>query len=359
MLISKTVTAKWNRRNIKHYASFKDEFGNSKYHYTKKGDSLKVLVTELAPTSSVLVTVSCDYCGYIFDTPYGSYTVKTKTINKVCCSHTECMKLKRNAINKLTYGFENQFERPEIKTQIIKTCFKKFGVRHHNQIPIIIKKREDNYFRKYGITNNSQTKEWRDQINKGFQKKYGVDYYLETDEFKERAKVTNIRKFGTEWATQSPEIKAKTAKTFYKNSSCASSKQQRYINDLLHGILNFSDGTPNLDIAFPEEMIYIEYDGGGHNLNVIFKKMTQEDFDKKQMKRNYFLSGKGWKGIRIISLQDFLPSDEIIIKMIKEAKDYLNSGRHWIEYHVDDETIVCSQYIKEYNYGQLRKLPKN
>ena len=84
--------------------------------------------------------------------------------------------------------------------------------------------------------------------------------------------------------------------------------------------------------------------------------MTQEEFYKRQMRRNYYLSRKGWKQIRIISLKDFLPQDEVVIEMINSAMKYLNSGRHWIEYYIDEGQLICSQYKTNYNYGQLRKI---
>ena len=65
--------------------------------------------------------------------------------------------------------------------------------------------------------------------------------------------------------------------------------------------------------------INIEYDGGGHRLNVKFGKLTNEEFDELQNKRDNFLIDNGFKIIRIVCTNDKIPSDDIIIEQLNKA----------------------------------------
>ena len=144
--------------------------------------------------------------------------------------------------------------------------------------------------------------------------------------------------------------------TFYENGTAPCSKEQSYINNLLKGKLNYPISNCSLDIAFPDEKIYIEYDGGGHNLSVKLNSITQKEFNKKEMKRNYFLMQKGWKSIRIISLKDKIPSDEKLIEMFNYAKQYLSTGRHYIKFDIDNQNTITSQFTIQYDFGILRAI---
>ena len=116
----------------------------------------------------------------------------------------------------------------------------------------------------------------------------------------------------------------KARATLYKSGSCPTSKQQLHIHSLVGGELNYPVGRNNLDIAFPEEKIYIEYDGSGHDLAVKIGKVTKEKFNEKQRRRNYYMYRRGWKVIRLISPKDFLPDDDNIKYLIRDAKEKLN-----------------------------------
>ena len=68
----------------------------------------------------------------------------------------------------------------------------------------------------------------------------------------------------------------------YKNRSQKSSSQQRHICNLYNGELNYPISQFNADIAFIDEKLICEYNGGGHWLNVKTNRETQEEFDKKE-----------------------------------------------------------------------------
>jgi hypothetical protein len=100
------------------------------------------------------------------------------------------------------------------------------------------------------------------------------------------------------------------------------------------------------------------YDGGGHDISMKVKGgLTQEEFIKSERKRELFIKSRGFSIIRIISKDDLLPKDEIILKMISEAKEYLKTGHSWITFDIDNKKVICSQSQSDYNFGELRKLP--
>jgi len=134
----------------------------------------------------------------------------------------------------------------------------------------------------------------------------------------------------------------------------ASSKMQRYICNLVKGELNYSlEDRLWLDIAFPDEMIYCEYDGGGHNLNVKMGNVTQKYFDVKEQRRFFVLVKKGWKEMRIISRRDYTPTDEVILEIFKMGREILKDF-HRVIFDYDNNKIITSKYEKDYDFGHLR-----
>lgn len=165
-----------------------------------------------------------------------------------------------------------------------------------------------------------------------------------------------LEKYGYKSVLSNPEIREKIRQTLYKNGTAPCSKQQIYINQLIGGELNYPLRNLSLDIAFPEEMIYLEYDGGGHENNIIFGTMSKDDFIKKERNRTYGLLRSGWKEIRIISRNDNIPSDQIILEILSYARTYLNQNHHYIKFDIDNNKIINSQGEFDFDYGELRKI---
>lgn len=143
------------------------------------------------------------------------------------------------------------------------------------------------------------------------------------------------------------KVRKKIYNTFTKNSTIATSKQQLYIHSLLGGELNYCTGKCFLDIAFLDEKIYLEYDGGGHDLSVKLGKMSKEELERKEMKRYYALKSEGWKCIKVISENDKIPSDEDIKSIHKKCLELVNYNTKTIRTFF--ETI-------NYECGKLRKV---
>ena len=64
--------------------------------------------------------------------------------------------------------------------------------------------------------------------------------------------------------------------------------------------------------------------------------------------------------MRIISLKDKLPSDEILLQMLSEAKQYFFDypNHSWIEFNIDTSTVRNAEQKDGvfFDYGKLRKI---
>jgi very-short-patch-repair endonuclease len=132
-------------------------------------------------------------------------------------------------------------------------------------------------------------------------------------------------------------------KSMYQNGTGVSSQQQRHICELLNGKLNYPVDRCQLDIAYPDTMIYIEYNGGGH-----YAWDTIENKEKDDMKRYSYLKQFSWKMIRIVCKCDKLYDDNEMINLVNECKDYLLNSKHsWIEINIDENKIKCKEFKRD------------
>jgi very-short-patch-repair endonuclease len=241
--------------------------------------------------------------------------------------------------NLLNHGVSNIFELEEVKNKIKETNMDKYGV-------------------EFIILND----DFKKRINESIFNKYGVNNVSQNKLIKDKKKETTLKHYGVENVSQDPIIKKNKLKkqlyTMYNNGTAPCSKQQKYLQIILNGYLNYPVENCSLDIAFPEEKIYIEYDGSGHDLRTKFGDVTILEFKNKEITRHSYLKNKGWKQIRLISKNDILPYNDIILQLIKRAKKYLNQGHSWFEINIDESKLKCSQYKIDYDFGELRKIKK-
>lgn len=375
MLISKTVIVKWNSKNKGWYES-------KGYIFTKMKDSFEVSINHLPPTTKQKIEVLCDYClekgiKTIVSKTYQDYLNGKTIIEKDCCE--ACRLIKTKEVFQIKYGANTPFGDEKIKKQIEQTNLERYGVLSVLQSPVVQEKIKQTNIERYGAENPNKNKNVRNKIIQTNIERYGTEYYSQTEEYLEKIKITSLENWGTEHPSQNPEIRKRTTETnlkrygsiapsgnleiqnkiresLYKNGTSPCSTQQLYICNLVDGKLNYPIGNISLDIAFPEEMIYIEYDGSGHDLSVKFGYETYEKFNKRNRKRWYYLFRNGWKEIRIISKQDLLPSDEKILEIIVYAKQYLNNNYHYIKFDIDNSIVKTSQFEKEYDFGHLKRI---
>jgi hypothetical protein len=252
--------------------------------------------------------------------------------NKDACNN--CSNLKEEDVFLDKYGVSNTFALEETKIKIREINLEKYGVEnpmYSNEIKI---KQQQTCMDKYGVDNASKSEEVKQKIVDTMQERFGVDNIMELEEYK-----------------------LKIANTLSKNNSVATSKQQIYIHKLFGGVLNYSNDTPILDIAFPSEKIYLEYNGGGHNLKVKLGMITEKEFKNKELRRYHYLKDNGWKAIFIDSDKDLLPCDDILNIIFKMSREYLNTlNGNWIKFDIDNNSVIKDKNSYHFEFGRLRKI---
>jgi len=418
MIISKQVEIGLSGSNISYYEEkgytihrAKDKQGRIR---VPRNSTIKVKIEDVPLSGNMTIEAQCDYCleegiVTVYPVKYFQYNKSRNIIQKDCCNNVKCMKKKREDSMLKTYGvkFTSQLDSTKIKIKeimiekygvdnISKTDYfkekykevmmKNYGSEYFFQTDIFKTKSKETQIQRYGVINYSSTQECRDKVTNTNLLLFGVESASQTIEFQQRRlktmvqrygvnaviqlpdrkiemskkkKITNLKRYGSESPFGNKEVREKIKLTMYKNGTVPCSRQQEYLSNLLNGFLNYPVGNCNLDIAFPSEMIYIEYDGGGHNLSVKLNKISESQFKLKEIRRGYFLKSKGWRMIKIVSIKDCLPQDNIIIEIIKNAKDYLNTGHSWMKYNIDKEYILCSQFERKYDFGYVKRIKIN
>jgi len=322
-ILTKEVEVRLNGNNVNYYRNLgynipMREAGKAmKYrgvdYVADFSKTILVKIKDLPLNSKMLVESTCDYCGKPKPLmKYLDYNKQTKNGMLKCCCE-ECASIKHKEIMFEKYGYESTMQVPEIREKVYKTNNQKYGC-------------------------NSP---------------YGNSLVMA------KAKQTNIERYGYENAMQSPDF---FQKWLEKNSSnfVKSSKQQRYLCNFYNGILNYPVQHFSLDICILEDKLDIEFDGSGHKMCVKLKKMTQDEFDKREIVRYQIIKKEGYKQMRIISFKDLLPSDETLLQMLTEAKQYFSEypNHSWIEFDIDNSIIRNAEHKDgvRYNYGKLRKI---
>lgn len=394
MLLTKKAIVKWNGSSKRWYTS-------RGYEWTKSGNEFEVDIEDLNVNSKVMVEFVCDYCGNIQSIAYQYYLnnrercIVKKDACKLCKNKklkeanllkygvenvkqlesskekaretqlrkygaTNVMKLEEYK-NKLKetllekYGVENVMELDFVKDKIKETNLEKYGTECSMNNEKIRSKIIDNNISLYGVTHYSMTEECKQRIRDTNREKYGKDYYSQTNDYVNQIKKTTLERYGVDNVSQCEHVKLKKARTFYENQTVATSKQQRYLWHLLGGIINYSNNTPTLDIAFVDEKIYIEYNGSGHDLCVKLKSMSEVDFQNRERARYYYMKKLGWKAIIIESPRDYLPSDDVILGEIASAKEWLSINGDGHSHFI----ISIGNKINDVVYGKLRVIKDN
>lgn len=375
MLLTKEVEVKVNGNMVNYY--------QNKGYDCKCNSKIKVKIEDLKLNSNVEVIVLCDYCSEeIHNVKYSTYNRVIKNIGSYVCK--KCTPLKRENTMLKNYGVKNACYLEEVKDKKKKTSFERYGVEFPFQCEEIKEKIKDTNIKKYGVPNSSQNFEIKSKIEVtnieryGYKNpmssqviqqklkqtlldKYGVENPMQNKEIRERASDTCFKKFGVRNPSQSLQIRQTISNTFYKNGTQATSLQQLYLHNLYGGKLNYPIKYYNIDICLIDLKIAIEYDGGGHMLSVTTGKETLEEYNRKTIIRDKIVKQAGYKQIRIISSKDYLPSDEILLQMLEQAKEYFNITNHtWVEYNIDSSIMRNAEHKEGvfFNFGELRKIKK-
>lgn len=287
------------------------------------GDIILVKMKDLyRPTNSLRLKIICDNCGKEYSMSWSNYkTLLRQEDKRAFCK--ECAPIKCREVLKRKYGVETLFASPEFQEKIKQNCLKKYGVEY--------------------IT---QTKEFQEKRNATNLTKYRSKSPLGNAQVREKSKKTLKNNYGVENPSQNKEIQAKIRKSFAKNGTQKVSKQQQKLFDYLDGDekyeLNFPASNFNVDIADICNKIAIEYNGGGHNLQVKMGASTESEFTQKEIFRKKVLYSYNWKIITLISpYRSFTPSKEDFLKFKQSCYNYFErENKHWVELYIEENNKV-------------------
>lgn len=328
MILTKEVEVNPSGKSIQYYRNLGYD---AKYR-----QSLVVKVSDLPKGSGVIIDVLCDYCKQeVRQISYRDYMRRIEKYGDSVCNKCKPIKTKRNNLEK--YGVECTFSLPEVREKVKNTNLQR-----------------------YGVECSLQNKSVRQKAIDTCSSHYGVDYSIQNKEVLAKTKESLFEHYGVYNPSQSPIVQEKAAKTFYKNSSQKASVQQRYICNLYNGDLNYPISYYNADVYLSDSNFIVEYDGGGHKLNVITGRETEEEYLQKEIIRNNIIKRNGYKQMKIISYTDKLPSDDVLLKMLSDAKQYfIDYPNHsWIEFNIDNSTVRNAENKNgiSYDFGDLRKI---
>lgn len=372
-ILTKEVEVKLWGTNIKHYRSL----GYS----GEQGDIITVNVGDLSNGCNVRVVVACDYCGRECNPRYVEYHNSIEMDGTYACAHCSIHKAEKTMLKK--YGVLNYSSTQECREKVVNTMQSRYGISHVSESKEFLKRKSNNNKEKYGVEHTFQVKEFRDKGIQTNLEKYGVEYASQSEEIQERIRnttkqrygvpnasqnveikekilQTNLKRYGCKNPSQLPEIREKMSKTLYANSSQKASKQQRYICELYKGILNFPVKYYSVDIRLPNDNLAIEFDGSGHMLNVTMGRETINEYNHKEIIRYNVIKNEGYKQMKIISNNDKLPSDAILLQMLQDARNYfsLYPQHSWIEFNIDASSVRNAEHKDgiSYDYGALRTI---
>ena len=394
-ILTKEVEVKVSASTVKHYESLGYMIPMRKSSKTTRkrtgkeyvydvGKTFVVKTEDLPVYSNVIVDYLCDYClKEVMHIAYWQLASGTKDVNRIACKNCYPKKVKEVCL--LRYGVDNYAKTQEFNEKYTNTMLSKYGVKHNSHLHDYKEKFHNTCIERYG---EDYWKQFAEKSRKTFRDKTGYDSPLQLQEIKDKSKQTCLEKYGYEYVLQVPEVRAKiikscvdrygvdnpsksnevrakSVKTMYENGTIPTSKQQLYIYNIYRLFnqtveINYPICRYNVDICFPEEKLIVEVDFGGHNLSVKLGTYTQEEFDKREIVRSNVIRREGYKQIRIISTKDILPSDQILLQMLNESRDYFSiyPNHSWIEFNIDN-SIVRNAESKDgelYDYGELRKI---
>lgn len=398
MLLTKEVEVKPTGKMIQYYKDLGYD--------AKRNQPLMVVVEDLPKRSHARVEILCDICNKNkIIVRYADYNISTeKTGSRVC---KQCASKKATQTNQEKYGVQRPLQNESFKEKARQTCLDRYGVYNYAQTEECHEKMKQACLETYGVEHASQSEEIKEKVRQTSLSRYGVEHYAQTEECRRKTKQTNLERYGVEYILQSkevkekikqtnlerygvehnmqskevlekrkntyferygfdsamkhPDVKMKVVKTMHKNGTQKTSKQQAYLHSLYGGELNYPIRYYDVDICFPDEKIAIEYDGSGHNLSVVFGDFTQEEFNQREIVRGSVIKHEGYKQIRIISIHDKLPDDDILLQMLSDAKRYFSTTNHtWVHYDIDNSKMInaenkCVNGVL-YNYGNLRTI---
>lgn len=351
MILTKEVEVRPRGAMIKYY---RDKGYDANYN-----QPLMVKVEDLPRRSSASIISLCDMCKEVeVKTSYINYMKSIELTGSHVCETCKYEKVRLTNLSK--YGVDNYAKTEECREKMKSTIKSIYGVEYYSQTDEYKEKFHSTCVDRYG---EDYTKQFVEKASQTFRNKTGYDFPSQSPIVRDKIIAACIEHYGVSNPIKSPEVREKMAQTLYANSSQKASKQQRYINELYYGILNFPIKYYNVDIYLQMDNLIVEYDGGFHLGNVIAGRETIEEFNQKEIIRNNIIKQEGYKQMRIISTTDKLPSDDILLQMLSDARTYFKTypNHSWIEFNIDSSIIRNAEQKSGvyYSYGKLRTIKDN
>jgi hypothetical protein len=212
---------------------------------------------------------------------------------------------------------------------------------------------------KYGVNNINYLDFIIEKRKKTNREKYGGNAPANSKEIIAKIKQTSIKRFGTDNFMKNPilskESKIKSIKALSESNKVYTSNQQIYLNNLYNGVLNFPVQFYIAD-SLIDENILLEYNGGGHNLQVKLGNISEKDFLLKEIRKFYIYKKNNFYYMIIESKKDFLPTDKVLYKMLGLAKEIFLKNHSWVRFDIFNQTIEYRNYFSKYDFGDLRKI---
>ena len=316
MLLTKEVEVKVTKANLEYFLA--------KGYNCNIKDKIMVNPFDLGNQSEKEILYKCDCCGKEIKLHWCDYLKKrNREYSEAGDFCNDCAKKKRAEWFKIN------------KEQAYKDIY----IKARN-------KAKETCLQKYGCENVMQNNEIKEKLKESIQKKYGVDNVMELPEIREKiAKTLGINQ-------ELEAFVSENGKIYYKYKGIPCSQNQLHLHELLGGELNGFISYYPVDLLFSEDKIYLEYNGTGHNLSVKMKKKTEKQQKQDENKRYFYLKNQGYKQILFVSLtKRKLPSDEIILSLISQAKKYLNNNHNWIEFNLDENCIRWKENSTNYDFN--------
>lgn len=371
LVIPQTVNIRTSGSNCKY-------FREKGYEFEKCGEFIEVNVLDLKKCSTIKVKYKCDFCGKETEKEYYYVTDSISKNIPIICNNQACInkKIERTCMERYgvkstnqtkakkeqikntlqqNYGVDSPFLSQTIKDRAKQTSFNRYGVDNPAKSQQVIDKMLETNNKKYGGDAPMCSKEIKNKSVATCQAKYGCNNPMQNNKVKNKVKQTNRERYGCECVFQSEEIQKKAFKTLRSNGNIIHcSRQQTYLANLLNGEVNVPLTGYWADIILKDKKIDLEYDGGGHTLCITRNQCTEEQFNQKEREREIKIYERGYKTIRIISKKDKLPSDEVILNLIKKFADF---NFKVIRIDIDEGTIDIDYKEKlNYEFGTLREI---
>jgi hypothetical protein len=325
------ILFKWNSNMKKHFI----ERG---YLFTKMGEEFYVDIADLPKNSNKKIQYICDYCLGEFEKIYNDYNKqRVGIIEKDACKSCKSLKIKES--NEIKYGVSSTNSLDSTKKKRESTNIEIYGGKNVMHSDEVKKKLRKTVYEKYGTKTASGNTSVKSKMIKTNNKRYGGNSPSCCKVVRKKQVEKINHNYGVDYPMQNKDILEKARETLTSNGNVPISRKQVYVNTFISGEENYQVDNYSLDIALPEEKIYIECDFGGHWLQVKLGKMTQEEFDEKEKRRWYYLYRKGWKEIRIISRKDKVPTENAMRFILDYSFNHLKT-HSWVKFDLDESKVI-------------------